>query len=771
MRRLGARHVDDDDPVDAGGELADVVGEPVHVGALVGGVAVAHTRAQPGLGRLELGGDLVREDPRHHAARHEALGLLDEREGVDVVAAHDDVGVRRQAARVEVGVGADAAGLVGQVGGEGAQADGRGGRERAASADEPDAESAAGAVILGPGVGGGCHLSKVMHVTTTFNAGSSTFVRPSLKSDAVTRGAVRARIAKRTWASQCRTSSAYASAPISSTSSASWVTVDRLERRRAPRCCRSSTSRGRGRPDPSRGGRTRRSRPRCTTCRPAARRCGTGGGSAAASTRRAWSRAGCGPGAARGRGGRSRPAAGRGEVGAVVEHARLLAVDLDASVLRSPSSSVSTQSAFVTVPARVQLPVVRGELGDEAGDPLLVVLVGEVRAEGAAADVGGVGVDALAPLAEDARVGARSARSGRSGTPGRRRRDRRTRRTHGGRPGRLRARDKPSGATPGLVAWQACAWASSTSDPTPATCWWSTRTVAPPRCPASSHKQPLRLAEHLDDDGAVTKKGIKALTDFCASATADRRGQGLRGDARLRHLGRARLGQLRRGARPRREAQRRGARGAVRGGRGAADVPGRTPLVRLVGRPARGLRHRRRLARDRRRRRRGPRRRLVAAAGRRPDGADLVRRRPARPTTTYASCASRSAPRSPATPATCCAPGVPDRAAATSKTFRSLARICGAAPSGDGPLVPRALELETLVGLDPQADGALRRRARRRCPASRRAAPTRSSPGALVAEACMDIFDLPELEICPWALREGVILERLDQISVVTRVR
>ncbi len=37
--------------------------------------------------------------------------------------------------------------------------------------------------------------------------------------------------------------------------------------------------------------------------------------------------------------------------------------------------------------------------------------------------------------------------------------------------------------------------------------------------------------------------------------------------------------------------------------------------------------------------------------------------------------------------------------------------------------------------------------------------------GALVAAAVLDIFDLPELEICPWALREGVILERLDQIS------
>jgi exopolyphosphatase / guanosine-5'-triphosphate,3'-diphosphate pyrophosphatase len=38
--------------------------------------------------------------------------------------------------------------------------------------------------------------------------------------------------------------------------------------------------------------------------------------------------------------------------------------------------------------------------------------------------------------------------------------------------------------------------------------------------------------------------------------------------------------------------------------------------------------------------------------------------------------------------------------------------------------------------------------------------------GALVAEAVMDLFDLAELEICPWALREGIILERLDQIGV-----
>jgi exopolyphosphatase/pppGpp-phosphohydrolase len=28
----------------------------------------------------------------------------------------------------------------------------------------------------------------------------------------------------------------------------------------------------------------------------------------------------------------------------------------------------------------------------------------------------------------------------------------------------------------------------------------------------------------------------------------------------------------------------------------------------------------------------------------------------------------------------------------------------------------------------------------------------------------MDLFELPELEVCPWALREGVILRRLDTL-------
>jgi exopolyphosphatase/guanosine-5'-triphosphate,3'-diphosphate pyrophosphatase len=110
--------------------------------------------------------------------------------------------------------------------------------------------------------------------------------------------------------------------------------------------------------------------------------------------------------------------------------------------------------------------------------------------------------------------------------------------------------------------------------------------------------------------------------------------------------------------------------------------------------------------------------------------------------------------------------GRADKAAATSKTFRSLARICGAAPAGEGALVPRTLPMKDLsywipllVSMAPEELSVL--------PG---VSPSRSHqivPGALVAEACMDIFELEELEICPWALREGVILERIDKIPVL----
>jgi exopolyphosphatase/guanosine-5'-triphosphate,3'-diphosphate pyrophosphatase len=37
--------------------------------------------------------------------------------------------------------------------------------------------------------------------------------------------------------------------------------------------------------------------------------------------------------------------------------------------------------------------------------------------------------------------------------------------------------------------------------------------------------------------------------------------------------------------------------------------------------------------------------------------------------------------------------------------------------------------------------------------------------GAVVAAAAMDALDVDEVELCPWALREGIILRRLDWLE------
>lgn len=108
--------------------------------------------------------------------------------------------------------------------------------------------------------------------------------------------------------------------------------------------------------------------------------------------------------------------------------------------------------------------------------------------------------------------------------------------------------------------------------------------------------------------------------------------------------------------------------------------------------------------------------------------------------------------------------GAPDHAVATSKTFRSLARICGAAPSGDGPLVARVLEGEALQSWIPKL-AAMSDKELAELPGVSPSRTHQILPGALVAVAAMDIFGLDELEICPWALREGVILERIDAIN------
>jgi exopolyphosphatase / guanosine-5'-triphosphate,3'-diphosphate pyrophosphatase len=108
--------------------------------------------------------------------------------------------------------------------------------------------------------------------------------------------------------------------------------------------------------------------------------------------------------------------------------------------------------------------------------------------------------------------------------------------------------------------------------------------------------------------------------------------------------------------------------------------------------------------------------------------------------------------------------GAVDHAVGTSKTFRQLARIAGAAPSSEGFYVRRFLQ-HTDVGLWAKRLAAVDRAERARLPGVSEGRAAQMPAGAVVADAVMDLMGIPQLEICPWALREGVILKRLDVLA------
>ena len=106
--------------------------------------------------------------------------------------------------------------------------------------------------------------------------------------------------------------------------------------------------------------------------------------------------------------------------------------------------------------------------------------------------------------------------------------------------------------------------------------------------------------------------------------------------------------------------------------------------------------------------------------------------------------------------------GVGGLGVGTSKTFRTLARLTGAAPSSAGPFVKRTLTeagLRQLISFISRMTAA--DRAELEGVSSDRS--HQIVAGALVAEASMRALGLEQVEICPWALREGVILQRTDK--------
>lgn len=104
----------------------------------------------------------------------------------------------------------------------------------------------------------------------------------------------------------------------------------------------------------------------------------------------------------------------------------------------------------------------------------------------------------------------------------------------------------------------------------------------------------------------------------------------------------------------------------------------------------------------------------------------------------------------------------PDHVVATSKTFRSLARLAGTTVKTIGNaeswhLKRSQLEDWTprLAAIDPDQRVAL--------PGITPERTLQIVGGAVAADEAMKALGVDEVEICPWALREGVILHWLDQ--------
>ncbi|MFF3216135.1 Ppx/GppA family phosphatase [Streptomyces sp. NPDC002886] len=113
--------------------------------------------------------------------------------------------------------------------------------------------------------------------------------------------------------------------------------------------------------------------------------------------------------------------------------------------------------------------------------------------------------------------------------------------------------------------------------------------------------------------------------------------------------------------------------------------------------------------------------------------------------------------------------GTPDRVVATSKTFKQLARIAGAARSAEGLYIQRDLTRKSLEEWVPRL-AAMTTAQRSALPGVSEGRSNQLLAGALVAEGAMDLLGVEALEICPWALREGVILRRLDHLGRSTPV-
>jgi exopolyphosphatase/guanosine-5'-triphosphate,3'-diphosphate pyrophosphatase len=107
------------------------------------------------------------------------------------------------------------------------------------------------------------------------------------------------------------------------------------------------------------------------------------------------------------------------------------------------------------------------------------------------------------------------------------------------------------------------------------------------------------------------------------------------------------------------------------------------------------------------------------------------------------------------------AQGPADASVATSKTFKQLARLAGAAPQREGPFVRRTLAAADVARLIPRL-ARLSSAQRVKLRGVSRPRSGQILAGAVVAKAAMSALNVRLLDVCPWSLREGVILRHLE---------
>ncbi|NEY31546.1 Ppx/GppA family phosphatase [Streptomyces sp. PRKS01-65] len=103
----------------------------------------------------------------------------------------------------------------------------------------------------------------------------------------------------------------------------------------------------------------------------------------------------------------------------------------------------------------------------------------------------------------------------------------------------------------------------------------------------------------------------------------------------------------------------------------------------------------------------------------------------------------------------------PRTAVATSRTFQQLGRLCGAAPGRHGPFVERELRCgELRRAIDRLA--ALPAAERARLPGISAPRAAQSLAGAVVGHTAMKLTGLRTVTVCPWAIREGIMLRHIE---------